>query len=195
MESIALALPLLLGVLNRYPRGVLAWGPYPIGALLGVIVYLASSNLYASAATTVFYILGESFGWGKWLSVVPRWDDSYYTQKQYNESGLVERKDGKSNGVHWLASKVAKETEDFRKYSKAALAIRGFYWYAPIFAALAILGVTPIWLAIVLSVAVGLLMPVSYYLAYLVFGEGYWPGGEHIFGVVQGIALALALTV
>lgn len=195
MEQIAIfALPIIMGVLNRYPRGVAAWGPYPVGAFLGLVIYLSTHNAYAAATIAGLYILGESFGWGKWLSTVPCWDDQYYTQAIYNGGMLIARNDGKSNGIHWLAEKVAKETKDFRKYAISALVIRGFYWYAPILFALAFFGITPIWLAAILAVSVGILMPISYLLAYWTVGETtYWPRGEHIFGVVQGLALSLAL--
>jgi hypothetical protein len=196
MELAVFALPVLMGILNRYPRGVLAWGPYVVGLVVGLAVYLISGNVYAAATVAGLYIAGETFGWGKWLSTVPRWDDPYYVQNLYNGSGLIARDDGKNNGIHWLANKVFKETEDFKNYSILALMIRGFYWYAPILLALALFGITPFWLAGVLSIAVAISMPISYFLAYLMFGEtNYWSRGEHIFGVVQGIALSMALTV
>jgi hypothetical protein len=184
-----------MGILNRYPRGVLSWGPFPVGVIVGLAVYLSTYNLYASATVTALYIAGESFGWGKWLNTVPQWNSTAYSQEAYNSSDLFTRKDGKSNGIHWMANKVFREDRDFRNYAILALMIRGFYWYAPILIALAAFGVTPIWLAAALAVSVGILMPISYFLAYSIFGAGYWPKGEHIFGAIQGLALSLALTV
>jgi len=203
MQTILLFLyPIVNSIMNRWPRGTFSWGSWVTGAVLAVLIFLITSNLYAAGAFLVLYGLGESFGWGKWLATVPHWDNKTVTQEMYNSgelkaSGipLLERKDGKNNGIHFLANLISKETKDFRSYAWWALFFRGILWQAPIFIAFAFLGVINPFIAAVAIVIVAFAFPLSYAAAYKVFGGSYWPMGELLYGLIQGLVMAIALSV
>ena len=202
MQTILLLLyPIFNSILNRYPRGTYSWGPWAVGPTMGLIIFLITSNYIAALAFVALYIAGESFGWGKWLAAIPIAHDKSFTQEMYNSGEvkasnipLIERKDGKSNGVHLLANLISKETEDFRSYAWYALMFRGLLWYAPIFGMFAFLGVANMFVAVIAAIVVAIMFPICYNLTYKLFGQAtYWPYGELLYGFVQGSAVAIAL--
>ena len=53
--------------------------------------------------------------------------------------------EGKSNGIMWLSQKIVPDWKNnFMKYSRVALAIRGFYWWLPTLAPLCFVGFNPL---------------------------------------------------
>lgn len=203
MQTMLLFLyPIVNSILNRWPRGTFNWGPWVASAVLAVLIFLITSNYYAAGAFFVLYAVGESFGWGKWLATVPHWDNKAVTQEMYNSGSLtasgiplLQRKDGKNNGVHLLANLISKETEDFKSYAWWALFFRGILWQAPIFIALSFLGVISPFVVPFAIAIVAFGFPLSYAATYKVFGEKYWTAGELLYGLIQGLVMAIALSI
>jgi uncharacterized membrane protein len=188
------ALPFLCAVLNRVRGGglgIAGASAYIAGAALAVLVLAATFDPIAAGAFLVAYLLGESFGWGKWIGAVPHWHDPNFTQADYLASPLYPRKDGKSNGVHWLANKIAPETKDFRAYGCVALVLRGALWWVLPLTALAVTGAIPWYVALVGTPVLAFAFPHVYSLAYRLTGGWYWTGGELAHGFLQGLVLAL----
>lgn len=185
--------PIVNSILNRWPRGTYSWGPWVAAAVLSVMVFLITSNYIAAGAFFAAYVVGESFGWGKWLATIPYWKDKSYTQEMYMKSPWYARDDGKNNGVHFLANLCAKETKDFRAYAWYALMFRGALWYAPILIALTFAGViSPISVLFDITI-IAVAFPIVYGKAYDLFGKSYWTMGELIYGFVQGAVVAISL--
>jgi hypothetical protein len=194
--------PIINAILNRWPRGTFSWGPWAAGAVLASLIFLITSNPFAAGAFFVLYGVGESFGWGKWLATVPHWNNKAITQEMYNSGELkasniplLERKDGKNNGVHLLANLVSKEMEDFRSYAWWALFFRGILWQAPIFIAFAFLGVINPFIVPFAIAILAFAFPLSYAATYKLFGGKYWTAGELLYGLIQGLVMAIALLV
>jgi hypothetical protein len=199
-EILLLAYPVLNAILNRWPRGTYSWGPWVTGAILAGLIFLITSNYYAAGAFFVLYGAGESFGWGKWLASIPYWKNKSFTQEMYNSGAiqasgipLLERKDGKNNGVHLLANLIAKETENFRSYAWWALFFRGILWHAPYYIALSLLGVINVFMMPIAIIILAFGFPIIYSLSFKIFGDKYWTMGELSYGLLQGIVMAVAL--
>jgi len=203
MQTILLVLyPIINAILNRWPRGTYSWGPWVAAAVLSVMIFLVTSNYIAAGVFFATYVAGESFGWGKWLATIPYWNDKSFTQEMYNTgevkaSGipLLERDDGKNNGVHLLANLCAKETKNFRSYAWYALMFRGALWYTPILIGLAFTGaINPFIVPFALTI-IAVLFPIIYGLTHRLFGNAYWKMGELMYGFVQGLVIAGSLAV
>jgi hypothetical protein len=199
MEWLVLGLlPFAFAVLNRVRGGglgIAGASAYIAGGAKAALVFLATFNPWAAGAFFVAYIAGESFGWGKWISMVPFWVDKGFTQQDYLKSPAYARNDGKNNGVHWLANKIAPETKDFRAYGQVALILRGALWWALPLAALTATGAIH-WAAAIGGVALlAWLFPIVYAEAYKLTGDKYWTWGEVAHGFVQGLVLAVAFAV
>lgn len=193
MISLAIASPFVFSFLNRVRGGFFPLkgaSAYLAAVALAAFIFAVTLNFWAAGAFLVAYIAGESFGWGKWLSVLPQ----QYSQADYLASPVYVRDDGKNNGIHWAASKLVKEEEDYFLYALTALAIRGVYWMLPVFVALAATGVIPFW-GVFLAFPLGLAFPFPYLLGYRINdrGQDYWGLGEYIYGAMQGLAIGSLL--
>jgi hypothetical protein len=173
--------------------GIAGASAYIAGGAKAALVLLATFNPWAALAFFGSYLAGESFGWGKWISMVPYWHDRGFTQEMYFMSPAYHRDDGRNNGVHWLANKIAPEEDDFRAYGWWALVLRGGLWWALPLMALAGAGAIS-WWAVPIGVAVlAFAFPVAYDWAYALTGERFWTWGEVSHGFLQGLFLALAI--
>lgn len=200
------ALPFLSAFINRLRGGgflsLSGGSAYIAAAILTALIFGITLNPIVAGAFLVAYVLGESFGWGKWLAAIPFWNDKSFTQEMYNSGQvkasnipLIERKDGKNNGIHLIANLISKETEDFRSYSWWALVIRGIFWWGPVLAALTATGAIHFVSAILGTIVLGFAFPILYQFSYKMFTEEYWGRGEMMYGFVQGLILSIALTV
>jgi hypothetical protein len=194
MELLLLgSLPVLCAILNRVRGGglgIAGGSAYIAGGAIGALVLAATFNLVAAIAFVVAYLAGESFGWGKWIGAVPHWDDKNFTQVDYLASPLYPRKDGKNNGIHFLANLIADEKLDFRTYSWWALVFRAALWWVLPLTALAVTGAIPWYIAVVGVPVLAFAFPVAYSEAYKMFGDKYWERGEMIHGALQGSVLS-----
>lgn len=195
------AYPFINAILNRWPRGTYSWGPFVTAAVLAVLIFLITWNYFAAGAFFAAYVAGESFGWGKWLSTVPYWNDKTITQEMYNNGTLmagstptIQRDDGKNNGVHLLANLLCKEEKDFKGYAWWALVFRGLLWALPIYIALTALGAISIFFAPFAVILLAFAFPICYNLTFKMFGDSYWTMGELLYGLVQGVIMAIGLS-
>ena len=158
---------------------------------LAALVLLASSgNWIAAGVTGLAYLLGENWGWTKWLHGL-KFD---MTQKQYNAKWLLDDT-GKTNGTFWLAEMVADERKDYKTHVVAGAFFRGLYWWVPVMVSLAWFGLVSWWLGAMLSLLLALAFPVAYYIGFRVkVGDyGYLQKSEVIYGAFYGLVLGWAL--
>lgn len=185
-------LPLIYLIWNRV-RGTTGKGGIIGGVLTAGILFFLTSNSIASILAGIFYIIGESWGWGKWLITVPHWGDSSW-QKTFNET-LLSRDDGKNNGIHFIADAVFPQEKKFASYAKFALILRGLWWWVPIFITLYAFSLTSIIGVLVGSLLVSIPFPFLYRFAYDKLDTDFWPWGEYLYGFFQGLALMIVLLV
>jgi len=207
---ILLALPFVMAVLNRWRGsrmdqliGSDLWfikngAPVAAVGLMLIVVGLTQDWLIGFLAGLA-YFGGETFGWAKWVRSAPFWWTDW--QKQYNRNWLA-RETGKSSGIHQIANFFFKETEDFTNYAILALILRGIWWWAPFYTVLAFFNVVSVSIAIIATIAMGLLFPVCYYiggklhevdsLRNSIFFGIYMNNAEKIYGFAQGVIIALS---
>jgi hypothetical protein len=186
-KALLLLLPPAYFFINRW-RGTLGWGGILHGLLTAAIVFALTFNYIMAIAMGVLVALGEMWGWGKWVgNILAYWDKD---QAWYN-ANRVQIDEGKDNGVHFVANKIVKETEDFKGYTIAAMCARSLLWWAPVLLTPLFFGANPIFVAL----AIVLITPAFFLGMYLSRnGEGdTWAQGERYYGIMQGIALALVL--
>jgi hypothetical protein len=97
--------------------GTLIYSLY-LGLLIGFL-----STYYYGILISILFILGECFGWGKWVGALTSKDyvKAYDDLEGYNFPY-----------IHYLANFFIKEKEDYLNYCRLALSIRGFVWWTPI---------------------------------------------------------------
>lgn len=189
MNYLLFILPLVYAITNRV-RGSLGFGGVVGGIVTGLVIAFFTQNYILAALTAGLYIAGESWGWGKWIISVPHWGDPNWTPSQI----LLVRTDGKNNGIHWLANKLCSQTKNFSRYAQIALALRGLWWWAPIYIAIAAFGHATI-IGTVVACLLSLTFPLCYYITYNVDSVNFWGYGEILYGFIQGIALICVLFV
>lgn len=222
MEALLLLLLPVAGVLNRLRgTGVIKHfgtlkvfskeieikfvGNHLYGLFIAGVLGLATMNPWLGLAVLVAYLLGESSGWGKWLGWL-------VTPKEHRTVDLVDasQKDDEGRGypwIHYITTFFVKEKifgSDAERintqywHCTLALAIRGLYWWLPVYLVLASFGVISFATAGIISVLLGIAFPIAAYLGlnwnfkykYKMFETSPgWENQELIYGIFQGIAL------
>ena len=89
-----------------------------LGLLFGSI-----TEWYIGILVLIGFLIGESFGWGKWVGALCYPETKTDLQKEYED------KEGYNFPfIHYVANFIIKEKENFFKYCNLALGIRGFIW-------------------------------------------------------------------
>ena len=187
-------------------------GNHLYGLYLAIVVGLLSMNLYVGLAVLIAYLVGESKGWGEWvgsLSRVEPWTEKHLVDDYADAEGKT------FPFIHQIANSICKEQVDgtfeqkckqYKKYATLALALRGFYWWLPIYLVLAAFGVISWYVAVIAGVGLGLMFPLAcelgrrwrfervYDLKFikLSFSRG-WENQEVVYGAMQGLVFWLVV--
>ena len=161
-------------------------------SLLGVYGYdLIMTNVFYSVSATMLFLLGESYAWGKWVGFLVDYEDEHTPE--------YDSKVGKGFPyIHYIANYIVSERIDYKRYCKVALAIRGFFWWLPLYLLFAYIGLISYFEATIIGVLLGIGFPIACYVGrnwrfeykskWLLLKRG-WENQEIIYGLFQGIAL------
>jgi hypothetical protein len=145
-------------------------------------------------SVAIVYMLGESFGWGKWLQTIP-FIMERRSQEDYNTSNVIRRDSGKDNGIHAIANAIFKEHKNYAGYAITALMIRALYWWVPFYLMLDVFIRTSELSSMLAILFLGITFPLSYMISYSISPKNYWARGEYIYGFCQGVALSFVLLI
>ena len=125
-----------------------------LGLLFGLL-----TKWYIGLLTSIGFLLGESFGWGKWVGSLC-YPENTNLQKEYED------KDGyKFPFIHYLANFIIKEKVSYFKYCNLALYFRGLIWGLFIYLALVLFNYISYVEYIIISIIYGIGFPLSCYLS------------------------------
>ncbi len=147
--------------------------------LFSFICYSVSNSFLVAILSLLFYKVGESPGWGKWIG------------QMHGGIPNPDNDEGKRNGIHWLSNLLFDEVKHTKKYAAVALVLRGMFWFLLAYLPMFLLGVISPSVYISLVVGSGLAFPVSFYASYILGDRHYWERGETIYGALQGIIFIL----
>lgn len=190
MESL---LPAILGavlgaVANRL-RGTINYLVWVPAALLAGSVWWFSGSWLAAIVVALAYVLGESFGWTKWINCIP----NNMSQVSYNRKWLTDDT-GKKDGSYWIAQAIANERSDYKTHCLVGMIVRGIYWWAPVFAALWWFGLASAPVAIGAVGVLAFAFPQAYRLGYKYqFMGRYLRSAEVIYGAIYGAVLGIVI--
>jgi len=169
----------MFAILNRL-RGTRGLFATINGIILGLIYYYFTNDYKTSILIAIGYVLGESFGWGKWIGIIGSRKPQYHI------------KEGLENGIHFIANLIILEKKDFLNYARLALAIRGFYWWLPVIGFMDI----PLEYKIISLFVLSIGFPLSVEIGRLTENKigfkhftGYWEQAEVYYGLIQDIVL------
>ena len=160
-------------------------------ALYLMIVVSLVPEWYYGLAFVVLFVAGESYAWGKWIGYLVDYEDEH--------SPEYDSKVGKSFPyIHYIANAIVSERVNYKKYCQVALAIRGFVWFAPMYAVLGYAGLIN-WIEVaVISIVLAVGFPIAAYagrnwdynakFGVLEFKRG-WENQEVVYGLIQGLCL------
>lgn len=173
-------------ILNRL-RGTYSIFSKINGIIIASILYIVTSDLYMSILTGVMYVIGESFGWGKWIGGIMSKNTSKPTEAQLRDQ------EGTKNGIHYLANLIAPMNNNYYTYCIVALLIRGIYWFGLTLLPLVIFGYMNIQIYVLITASLGIGFPLSVVMADGLIanngGSGVWEFAEIIYGLIQDIVL------
>lgn len=194
--------PIVAKIFNREPRpdgkapSIGVSGAWVVGALLGLSIFFLSWNWMAALAVAGAYILGECFGWTKWIACIP----NQLTQEDYNNQWL-EDDTGKKDGTYWIAQLVSKERKNYWLHCLAGMIARGVLWWVPVFTALWWFQMATMLEAVASVIFLSLTFPLIYWLAYRLplpseyFKDHYIRRAEVLYGLIYGAVLVAILVV
>lgn len=168
-------------------------GTHIYAIYLAAIIGLFSTWYYGFIAGLLF-IIGESFGWGKWVGYL-----TSNTQKEdYNDL------EGRGFPfIHNTAEAIVKEQVNYRRYCEVALVIRGFWWWAPLYLFLAGISLTSYSNAIISIFVLSIMFPIACYLGKLprininnkwLQLTNSWEWQELIYGAIHGMVFWITIT-
>ena len=160
-------------------------------ALYLMVVVTMLSEWYYGLAFVVLFLAGESYAWGKWIGYLVDYEDEH--------SPEYDSKVGKGFPyIHYMANYIVNERVDYKRYCQVALAIRGFFWWFPLYLLFAYIGLISYFEAIIIGILLGIGFPIACYIGrnwrfeykskWLLLKRG-WENQEIIYGLLQGIAL------
>ena len=162
---------------------------------LALVVGFLTMNVYAGLAVLVAYLVGESYGWGKWVGSLTRFEpmDKELQESCYNDD------EGKGFPyIHYVANILVKERINYLWYCRVALALRGFVWWYPLYMLFAFVGLISYTEALVIGVVLGIAFPVACWIGTKIYAEGKiwiinysrgWENQELVYGLFQGMCL------
>lgn len=125
-----------------------------LGLLFGLI-----TEWYIGLLTSIGFLLGESFGWGKWVGSLC-YPENTNLQKEYED------KEGyKFPFIHYLANFIIKEKVSYFKYCSLALCFRGMIWGLFIYLSLVLFNYISYLEYIIISIIYGIGFPFACYLS------------------------------
>lgn len=160
-------------------------------ALYLIIVVSLVTEWYYALAFGVLFVAGESYAWGKWTGYLVDYEDEH--------SPEYDSKVGKGFPyIHYMANYIVSERIDYKRYCQVALAIRGFFWWFPLYLLFAYIGLISYFEAIIIGILLGIGFPIACYIGrnwrfeykskWLLLKRG-WENQEIIYGLLQGVAL------
>ena len=173
---------------NLEVNGIVAY----ILNLLSVQGYdLATTNVFYSISAVMLFLLGESYAFGKWVGFLVDYEDEHIPE--------YDSKVGKGFPyIHYIANYIVNEKVDYKRYCQVALAIRGVFWWIPLYLLFAYIGLISYVEAILLGVVAGIGFPMAAYvgrnwdynkkIGVLEFKRG-WENQEVVYGAFQGLCL------
>ena len=125
-----------------------------LGLLFGLL-----TTWYIGALTSIGFLIGESFGWGKWVGSLC-YPENTNLQKEYED------KEGyKFPFIHYLANFIIKEKVSYFKYCNLALYFRGMIWGLCLYQSLVLFDYISYLEYIIISIMYGIGFPLSCYLS------------------------------
>lgn len=126
-----------------------------LGLLLGLI-----TQWYVGILVLIGFLIGESFGWGKWVGALCYPETKKDLEKEYQD------KEGYNFPfIHYLANFITPEKKDFFKYCNLALYFRGMIWGLFLYLALVLFDYISYLEYIIISIIYGIGFPLSCYLS------------------------------
>ena len=183
-------------------------GNHLYGIYIALVLGIITMNMWLGLSVFVAYLVGESKGWGEWVGSLTRTEPWTEEMLQYN----YKDDEGKTFPfIYQITNFFIKEKIDgtfeeqckqYRKHVTLALALRGFYWWLPVYLVLAIFQIITYQEALIIATLLGIAFPVAceigkritftktYDLKFikLSFSQG-WENQEVVYGLFQGIAL------
>ena len=170
-------------LLNRL-RGIYGWFSKVNALTLALIFAIVTHNIQMSVLIGLGYLLGESFGWGKWIGSIG------------TRTPNPNDKEGRKIGIHYIANLVFNEKKDYLNYARLALALRGSLWWFLTLLPLVIFGYINFLTFAACVVFLGVAFPLSVEIARLTQNKisfkgfkGYWEQAEVYYGLAQDIVL------
>ena len=179
------------GVIFCKIKGVQIYALY-LGLLIGFL-----STYYYGLLTSLLFLIGESFAWGKWVGSLCHPEN--ITDEVKNS------KCGKSFPyIHYIANYIQNQDKDYKLYCQIALAIRGFIWWSPIMILIGYIGLLD-WYAVLLNTIIlsigfpiaciiGKNIDISYNSKYLNLSKG-WENQEVVYGIIQFVCITLTILI
>lgn len=126
-----------------------------LGLLFGLI-----TEWYIGILVLICFLIGESFGWGKWVGALCYPETKTNLQKEYND------KEGYNFPfIHYIANFIIPEKKEFFKYCNLALYLRGMIWALFLYLPLVVFNYISYLEYIIISIICGFGFPLACYLS------------------------------
>lgn len=192
---------------------------YALLMSLLIVVLLYKSNtvedlIYAGIAAIVFYIVGESKGWGEWVGSLTIQDNKknwVWLQKQYiDDEGksfpfifsianfFIKEKMHRSENMILGDIHLDRAIDQYIRHATLALILRGMFWWLMAYMPFVMLGIINMYEYISIVLFLGLVFPIACYLGkktnikgrllFFNYSQG-WENQELYYGAFNGLVV------
>lgn len=165
-----------------------------------VLFSVLTTNVYCGILGLIGFLIGESFGWGKWVGSLCY--PERYSDKSALNNVYLDAEGYKFPWIHYIANLFVKEKDNFLGYCRVALALRGMYWAMFLYLGLLILGYIPYYLYALVLLIYAIGFPLACFLSTrIIFNiehkfiniRGSWETQEVFYGLIHGLCNLLII--
>jgi hypothetical protein len=189
VEIVVVILGAIAGAILNRLRGTKAVFAWVAAAVLGAYVFWLSGAWLPAILVGLAYILGENWGWTKWINCI----HFNMTQYQYNQRWAYPKEMDAPYYEH-IMQWFLNDRKDYKPYVFVGMVIRGLLWWLPVMLVLWWFSlVTPL-VAVLATVGLAVAFPLVYKFAYgKQFMGKYLKTAEVDYGALYGAVLVFIL--
>ena len=183
-------------------------GNHLYGIYIALVLGIITMNMWLGLSVFVAYLVGESKGWGEWVGSLTRtepWTEELLQRNYADNEGKTFPYIYQTTNF-FIKEKIdgtfEEQCKQYRKHVTLALALRGLYWWLPVYLVLAIFQIITYQEALIITTLLGIAFPIAceigkritftktYDLKFIKFSFSQgWENQEVVYGLFQGIAL------
>ncbi len=187
--TLEIVLYAVMGATLQRLRGWVNYLVWVMGVVWGLAAWANTGNIYLSVVFCLAMVLGENWGWTKWIVNIP-----FHKNQEWYNLKWAYPKEVDSPGYEHVLAALIDDKSHYKTYVITGMALRGLLWWAPVYAVFYYFGL-PLLMCVASALFLSVVFPMVYWLGYRLSSLGfrYLQRSEVMYGAIYGVVLLYAL--